>query len=157
MPIYFWNSTDWDMYRNHIYPLWTPEIKGTVQESCISCQAEKAFKNRIRAQSYRLGIDFRNFNRKTDNDLRSASAVLNVLVNDLESLNREIREIDRIIEETVKTSPSASLLYTIPGIGYYGALAIASEIGNISRFPCEDNIFSYAGLVPGILQSGNSE
>jgi transposase len=98
-------------------------------------------------------MDFGNFNRRTDDDLRSISPVLRTLVNNLESLNHEIREIDRIIEETIKTSPSASLLYTIPSVGYYGALAIDSEIGDISRFPSEDNIFSYAGMVPRIHQS----
>ncbi len=116
-----------------------------------------AVKNRIRDQAFRLGMDFGNFNRKTDDDLRSISPVIMALVNSLESLNHEIREIDKIIEETVRTSSSASLLYTIPGVGYYGALAIASEIGDISRFPSEDNIFSYAGMVPRIRQSGNME
>ena len=116
-----------------------------------------AVKNRIRDQAFRLGMDFMNFNRKTDDELRLISPVLRALVNDLESLNHEIREIDKIIEETVKTTPSATLLYTIPGVGYYGALAIASEIGDISRFPSEDNIFSYAGMVPRIHQSGNME
>ena len=116
-----------------------------------------AVKNRIRDQAYRLGIDFRDFNKKTDNDLRSASCVLNALVNDLESLNHEVYELDKIIRDEVESSPEASLIYTIPGIGYYGALAIASEIGDVGRFPSEDNIFSYAGLVPKIHQSGNRE
>ena len=116
-----------------------------------------AVKNRIRDQAYRLGIDFRDFNKKTDNDLRSAGSVFNALVNDLESLNHEIYELYRIIREEVESSPEASLIYTIPGIGYYSALAIVSEIGDISRFPGEDNIFSFAGLVPRIHQSGNRE
>ena len=46
---------------------------------------------------------------------------------------------------------------TIPGIGKYGALSIAAEIGDVDRFPREDNIFSYAGLVPRIYQSGSRE
>ena len=116
-----------------------------------------AVKNRIRDQAFRLGMDFGNFNRRTDDDLRSAGSVLNALVNDLESLDHEIYDLDKIIREEVESSPEASLIYTIPGIGYYGALAIASEIGDISRFPSEDNIFSYAGLVPRIHQSGNME
>ena len=29
----------------------------------------------------------------------------------------------------------ARLLMTVPGIGYYSALLIVSEIGNINRFP----------------------
>ena len=116
-----------------------------------------AVRNRIRDQAYRPGIDFRDFNKKTDNDLRSAGSVLYALVNDLESLNHEIYELDKIIREEVESSPEASLIYTIPGIGYYGALAIASEIGDISGLPREDSIFPYAGLVPRIHQSDNME
>jgi Transposase IS116/IS110/IS902 family len=40
------------------------------------------------------------------------------------------------------------LLMTIPGIGYYSALLIKSEIGNIERFPDGEHLCPYAGLVP---------
>ncbi len=94
-----------------------------------------AVKNRIRDEAYRLGIDFRDSNGKTDSDLRSTSNVLNALVNELESLNHEIYELDKIIKGEVESSPEASLIYAIPGIGYYGALAITLKIGDVSRFP----------------------
>jgi transposase len=46
------------------------------------------------------------------------------------------------------------LLMTIPGIGYYSALLIKSEIGDISRFPDGEKLCSYAGLVPSVSISG---
>ena len=49
-----------------------------------------AVKNRIRDQAFRLGMDFRDFNRKTNDELRSTNPVLKALVNDLENLNHEI-------------------------------------------------------------------
>ena len=39
------------------------------------------------------------------------------------------------------------LLMMIPGIGYYSALLIKSEIGEISRFPDGEKLCGYAGLV----------
>jgi transposase len=49
---------------------------------------------------------------------------------------------------------NARLLMTIPGIGYYSALLIKSEIGSIDRLPDGEKLCSYAGLVPSISISG---
>jgi transposase len=48
------------------------------------------------------------------------------------------------------------LLMTIPGIGYYSALLVKSEIGDVSRFPFGERLCSYAGLVPSTHASGNT-
>ena len=48
----------------------------------------------------------------------------------------------------------ARLLMTIPGIGYYSALLIVSEIGDINRFPDSYHLCSYAGLIPSTRSSG---
>ena len=48
----------------------------------------------------------------------------------------------------------ARLLMTILGIGYYSALLIVSEIGDINRFPDSYHLCSYAGLVPSTHSSG---
>ena len=46
------------------------------------------------------------------------------------------------------------LLVIILGIGYYSALLILSEIGDINRFPDSYHLCSYAGLVPSTHSSG---
>ncbi|MBV9178503.1 MAG: IS110 family transposase [Nitrososphaeraceae archaeon] len=48
----------------------------------------------------------------------------------------------------------ASLLMTIPSIGYYSALLIVSEIGDINRFPDSHHLCSYSGLIPSTHSSG---
>jgi len=48
----------------------------------------------------------------------------------------------------------AKLLRTVPGIGYYSALLIVSEVGDISRFSDSYHLCSYAGLVPSTHSSG---
>ena len=45
---------------------------------------------------------------------------------------------------------------TIPGIDYYSAIAIYSEIGDIKRFPDAEHLSSYTGLVPRVDQIGEN-
>jgi transposase len=66
-----------------------------------------------------------------------------------------IREITTKIKEVVSVTPQAQLLMTVPGISYYSALLILSEIGQIDRFKSAKHLCSYAGLVPSVYSSGS--
>jgi transposase len=46
------------------------------------------------------------------------------------------------------------LLVTAPGIGWINAFTIASEIGDIGRFPSPAKLCGYTGLCPRVRQSG---
>lgn len=72
----------------------------------------------------------------------------------MDELDKIISEISREIKSKVDDDKMASLLTTMPGIGYYTALLIVSEIGEIERFPNSKKLCSYAGLVPRTHQSG---
>lgn len=152
-----------DLYRREYMPeSYLPSRE--ISESRNICRSRNflvrqrtAIKNRIRDQSYRFGMDFDSFTKKTLSTLRDASPMLKILVDDLENVNERIDEIDIHIAEKWETNQYARIIETIPGIGKYGSMAIASEIGDVDRFPKEDNIFSYAGLVPRIYQSGSRE
>ena len=65
-----------------------------------------------------------------------------------------IAEVTENIKEIVKDNPQATLLTSIPGISYYSALLILSEIGDVSRFPSARKLCAYAGLVPSVHCSG---
>ena len=71
-----------------------------------------------------------------------------------EQLNILIKEVEEVIKERVEEDPKALLLTTIPGISYYSALLIISEIGDINRFFSEGHLSSYGGLIPSIHSSG---
>jgi len=66
----------------------------------------------------------------------------------------EIRVLSKELEGLAKDDGDVKLLMTIPGIGYYSALLVESEIGDIGRFPFAEKLCSYAGLVPSTYQSG---
>jgi transposase len=74
----------------------------------------------------------------------------------LETVRHEIRGASRRIQQLVEDDQDSMLLMTIPGVGYYSALMIESEIGNVKRFPSAKQLCSYAGLVPSTYASGNT-
>jgi transposase len=49
------------------------------------------------------------------------------------------------------------LLRTVPGIAWVLAYTIASEIGEISRFPSPRKLIGYTGLCPRVSQSGEHD
>ena len=61
----------------------------------------------------------------------------------------------RLIEEARKSGGFESLI-SIDGIGERLAASIMAEIGDVTRFPSQGKIAAYAGLDPGVCQSGRS-
>ena len=56
----------------------------------------------------------------------------------IESLNDEINAVSKKILLLAQEDEMAKLLMTVPGIGYYLALLIVSEVGDINRFPARE-------------------
>ena len=73
----------------------------------------------------------------------------------LDLLDKQIEELSATIMETAKTDYDCQLLMTIPGISYFTALVIKSEIGNIERFGSAKKLCSYAGLIPSTYASAD--
>jgi transposase len=74
----------------------------------------------------------------------------------IERLNLEIHEASKIICNEALNDESARLLMTIPGISFYSALLLVSEIGDVSRFPDSAHLVSYAGLASSTHSSGGT-
>ena len=74
----------------------------------------------------------------------------------IEFLNCDIEDCDSRIIDAVAKNKQAQLLTTVPGIGNVTALVLASEIGDISRFPDMDRLASYFGLVPSVRNSAST-
>ena len=69
------------------------------------------------------------------------------------SLNERISKADFRINDMVKDNEYAQILMSIPGVGKFTGLAIASEIDNISRFSDSDKLVAYIGLAPSVRNS----
>jgi transposase len=72
----------------------------------------------------------------------------------IKGLGKMIRGLDRRIERMGEEIPAVSMLRTIPGIGPYRGLLIATELSPIGRFPTPKHVVSYAGLAPTSASSG---
>jgi transposase len=71
-----------------------------------------------------------------------------------DGLKKLIRSLDRHIEEVGQEIPAVALLRSIPGIGPYRGLLIATEALPIERFKAPKHLVSYAGLAPRSSRSG---
>ncbi|MBN2395400.1 MAG: IS110 family transposase [Candidatus Atribacteria bacterium] len=87
---------------------------------------------------------------KTDLQLKSLIHVYNVLIDEEKNLKKRIEIIARSKNET-------TLLLSLHGVGPLSALIIFNEIGDIHRFDSPKKLICYAGLCPGIYQTGDTQ
>ena len=80
---------------------------------------------------------------------------LNGYTNLLEHLKESIDAVALVIKNSCATSPMASRLSNVPGLGNFSALLLAAEIADINRFPSVKKFCSYSGLAPSTHQSGS--
>lgn len=71
-----------------------------------------------------------------------------------EIMCREIKEVTSRVNNISRNRRITNLLQTIPGVGLFTSLLIVAEIADINRFENPKSLVSYAGLCPGIYQSG---
>lgn len=79
------------------------------------------------------------------------------LLDHLAHLVAKIQELTEEIEQVFQDDETVRLLKTIPGVGTTLATTIATEIGDISRFPAAGNLRSYSRLTPKVSNSGDQQ
>lgn len=66
----------------------------------------------------------------------------------LRRLTRMIQRLDPVIAAAAAADPAAVVLATIPGIGAYRSLLLATELLPMTRYASEGKFVGYAGLAP---------
>lgn len=77
----------------------------------------------------------------------------------IESIHRlisNIREIGSLIQKKATQDADVMNLRTIPGLDYFSASLIKSEIIDIERFSSFERLCAYSGFAPRVAQSGNT-
>jgi transposase len=71
----------------------------------------------------------------------------------------QLKELDEAIDKATEAYQlEIELLDTIPGVGKESAINIISEIGvDMSRFPNETHLSSWAGMSPGNCETGGKK
>lgn len=81
--------------------------------------------------------------------------VLQTMMDRLGFLEKQCVPIEDRIKQYALKSDDVRLLMTINGVDYYLASLLSSYIGDVSRFPSDDHMASYFGIVPSNRDSGS--
>ncbi len=113
------------------------ELRDIVRERVRLKKLSTSIKNRIHSILTIEGIKYDNlFTSEGIKFLKSLNdRRINRYLRILNTINEEIKEIDKEIREKCIENEGIMILTTIPGIGYFSALLIYAEIGDITRFP----------------------
>jgi len=136
------------------------DLRNLVRRRIFLGRYTARLKNKIYAELLRHGIKYERgptlFNGKGRRWLHTLKiSSVDSYLNMYESTLEEIKNLEFELKKEGRQHEETSLLTTIPGIGVYSALIILSEIGDITRFPCEEKLYAYAGVIPSVHQSGD--
>jgi transposase len=73
---------------------------------------------------------------------------------DVETVDEQVERIEEKIAAIAAEERCVRLLMTMMGVGYFTAMLILTEIGDVGRFRGEKEFASWMGLVPSVHQSG---
>jgi transposase len=83
--------------------------------------------------------------------------ILHTQIEHLECIKNCIEKVSARIAMRASDNEYVRILMSMTGIDYHTALLIATEIGDISRFPTPKHLVSWAGLCPSLNDSGESK
>jgi transposase len=138
-----------------------PEIRALrelVKRRAFLVRLRTRVKNRVHAELAKRDIPAVTplFTRKGREVLDGLGiAAVSQLLPVLEVLDRQIGEVSAVIDRTTLGNRDAMLLTTMPGVGYYLALLLVAEIGDVHRFPDAERLCACMGIVPSVRQSGS--
>jgi len=124
------------------------QVKNQLHALAISqgvCRKGKLFSVKGRAELERLTL------------LPWAARRRKELLESLDRLDEQVRELDRAVEEAGRERQEVALLRTHPGVGMVVGLAFALTVGPIERFSNSRKLVSYWGLNPREHSSGGRQ
>ena len=136
----------------------------------ILIQVAVKIKNQIHGMLLGYGIEtnaaqFQSKRKRQDliNDLADhdysefTASSLEVMLNILDGLEGQIKDVEAQIEKMVEDNEDVELLKTIPGVGKIGAATIASYTEDLERFDGNFKRFAaYIGIVPSVHNSNET-
>jgi len=146
----------------YIQPRDIRDLKELVRQRINYVELRTRIKNKIHSVLFKTNIkhEFTNLYEKAGMEFLKTIKLRNIYREELDRylvtlklLNEQIKELEENIEKNAKEDYDCKLLVTIPGIGFFTALTIKSEIGDIERFANANKLCAYAGLIPSTYQS----
>jgi len=81
--------------------------------------------------------------------------VISGYIKRIDDLTSHIAETERFLKERASLDDDILNLIGVPGLDYFSAALIKSEIIDVNRFACFEKLCAYAGLAPRVSQSAN--
>jgi transposase len=141
----------------------TREARKDVRERQLMKKTSTALKNHVYSELLRRGIEYKDGVLGSKTGRKWAKQVLaeprlEQTFTILETVEGAISDYnaERLLP-AFERNEKAKVASTMVGIGYYTALTIVSELGDINRFPDTDKVVSYCGLNPSVHQSAEHE
>ena len=145
--------------ESYVPPKEIRELRDLVKRRAFLVSTRTRFKNRIHAELTKRDVDPGTplFTKRGKALLASLDIdAVNQILPVIDSLDRQIILISGELKRAAELDERARILQTIPGVGYYIALLLVAEIGDVDRFPDAEKLCSYAGLVPSVRRSGDT-
>ncbi len=118
-------------------------------------RTKQRLQNMIKSSLRKEGIPVPDkWNKETKEFFRKVSPYTARFMEIIDVIDVQIKRVEHQIKRIAHNSYLANILLTTPGIAEFAALMILGEIGDIKRFSHPKKLVSYAGLCPGIYQSG---
>lgn len=87
----------------------------------------------------------------------SLSLILTTSLRNIQALQKNLKEIDKAIDQEVAAFSESKVLQSVPGLGPVLSAGIFAEIAGIHRFESEAALAKFSGLVWKKTQSGHFE
>ncbi|MCI2423318.1 IS110 family transposase [Saccharopolyspora sp. K220] len=85
---------------------------------------------------------------------RMAALLVAQLAEGVITLNEQLKDVDRLIEDRFRRHPLATVIVSMPGIGVLLGAEFLATTGDMSRFASADQLASLAGVTPVPRDSG---
>ena len=134
--------------ESYVPPRDIRELREVVRRRAFPVRMRTMLKNRIHSDLAKRGISlgappFSKTGKSLLQDLGLEAVDQVIPVMDV--LDKQIGKISWGMRRMCGENPNAELLTTIPGVGYYIALLLVSEIGDVRRFPDAEKLCSQRG------------
>lgn len=70
------------------------------------------------------------------------------------TLNEQLKDVDRLIEDRFRRHPQATVIHSMPGIGVLLGAEFIAATGTLDRFATADRLANFAGVTPVPRDSG---
>lgn len=123
-------------------------------------------KNKIRMKFHQFGLINDDETRQMTHTLveellamapsKELTIVINAYWSVWKNLDKEIKTIEEELKHQAKEDSNEKTYRSVPGVGPQSARILSNELGNMSQFKNERQLFSYTGLTPSEHSSGET-